>query len=138
MPSAIPIPSALRDAPFTLDQAAALGINRKVLRGRRFRLLFRGVYVSTCVELTFRTWIAAALLVLPADAVVSHMTALRLWGFDARRSDELEFSTNTGAVTVLPGIRLHRRQGRLTPQDRGGLPVTGWPASGTTVPGFSR
>ncbi|WP_159541572.1 DUF559 domain-containing protein [Aeromicrobium sp. 9AM] len=67
----------------------------------------------------------AALLVLPGDAVVSHLTALRLWGFDARRSDELEFSTNTHAVTALPGIRLHRRQGRLKPQERGGLPVTG-------------
>jgi len=125
MPSAVTIPSALRSAPFTLDQAAAMGLSRKVLRGRRFRQLFRGVYVSASVELTLRTWIAAALLVLPADAVASHLTALRLWGFDARRSDELEFSTNTHAVTVLPGVRLHRRQGRLSPEAREGLPVTG-------------
>jgi hypothetical protein len=125
MPASTAIPRALLTQPFTLELAAAMGVSRKVVRGQRFRRLFRGVYMCATVELTLRTWLCAALLVLPRDAVVSHLTALRLWGFDARRSNELEFSTNTAAVTVLPGVRLHRRQGRLTPELRGGLPVTG-------------
>lgn len=121
----IEIPPALASAPFTVERAAAAGLSRKVLRGRRFRRLFRGVYVQASVELTLRTWISAALLLLPVDGVVSHLTALRLWGFDHRRAGDLEFSTNTTAVTVLPGVRLHRRQGRLAPTVLGGLPVTG-------------
>ena len=121
----IEIPQALTTGPFTLQCAAGAGLSAKVLRGRRFRRLFRGVYVVATVEPTLRTWIAAALLLLPADAVVSHLTALRLWGFDPRRSDDLEFSTNGTAVTVLPGVRLHRRQGRLTPEVREGIPVSG-------------
>jgi hypothetical protein len=125
MPSPIDVPAALLSQPFTLEQAAMLGVSRKVARGRRFRRLFRGVYVYATVELTLQTWLSAALLVLPADAVVSHLTALRLWGFEHRRSAKLEFSTNTTAVTALPGVRLHRRQGRLTSETRGGLPVTG-------------
>jgi hypothetical protein len=125
MPAPSAIPDGLLDGPFTLEQAAALGVSRKVARGRRFRRLFRGVYVCAAVELTLFTWLHAALLVLPPDAVVSHLTALRLWKFEPRRSDDLEFSTNSLAVTVLPGVRLHRRQGRLTPEFRHGLPVTG-------------
>ncbi|MEV7397578.1 DUF559 domain-containing protein [Aeromicrobium sp. NPDC092404] len=125
MPAPIAIPLPLLARPFTLEQAAACGVSRKVVRGRRFRRVFRGVYVSADVDLSLTTWLYAALLVLPGDAVVSHLTALRLWGFDSRRSAELEFSTNSSAVTVIPRVRLHRRQGRLTPEMRDGIPVTG-------------
>lgn len=121
----ITIPPELSTAPFTVRRAESAGLSRKILRGRRFRRMFRGVYVCATVELTFRTWIVAALLLLPTDAVISHLTALRLWGFDPRHSDDLEFSTNTTAVTVVPGVRLHRRQGRLAPVVRDGIPVTG-------------
>jgi hypothetical protein len=121
----IAIPRELSATPFTLQQASTLGVDRKILRGRRFRRLFRGVYVSSSVELTLLVWVRAALLALPSDAVVSHLTALHFWGFGARRCGHLEFSTSSTAVTQLPGVVLHRREGRLHPADRGGVPVTG-------------
>ena len=125
MPAPVHVPATFVAEPFTITQAAARGIDRKVLRGRRFRRLFRGVYIAGDVELTLRVMLRAAMLVLPKDVLVSHVSAARLWGFDVRGRDELEFSTNTAAVTSLPGVRLHRRQGRLTDCAVDELPLTG-------------
>lgn len=75
--------------------------------------------------MSLRTWLSAALLVLPKDALVSHLSAARVWGFDPRRRSDLEFSTNSGAVTSLPGVRLHRRLGRLSNWGVDELPLTG-------------
>lgn len=118
------IPEALRSAPFTVTEARQHGLSRKSLRGSRFRRLFRGVYVCTAVEPTFMLWLQAALLVLPPDAVVSHLSALRLYGLEMGHGP-LELSTNSGLRARLPGVRLHRRLGRLTPRELDGLPVTG-------------
>lgn len=125
MPAPSSVSATFVSEPFTVAQAATLGIDRKVLRGLRFRRLFRGVYIAADVALTLRLWLKAALLVLPKDAVVSHVSAARLWGFDVRGRDELEFSTNTTAVTSLPGVRLHRRRARLTDCALDELPLTG-------------
>jgi hypothetical protein len=119
------LPQRLLDGPFTVRQAAMLGVNRKVLRGRRFRRLFRGVYAHVDAHLQLADWIRAAVLLLPADVVVSHLTAARLRGFDAWGGGALEFSTNTTTVTELPGVRLHRRRGKLTPYDVDGILATG-------------
>lgn len=124
MPAPRDVPAVLRTRPFTIAQAEAFGVTRKMLRGRRFRRLFPGVYVLATVELTWVLWLYAAMLVLPHDAVVSHLSAMRLWGLDLRRGP-LEFSTNTTAVTEHDRIRLHRRGGRLSPSEVDGLPVTG-------------
>ncbi|WP_229054047.1 DUF559 domain-containing protein [Aeromicrobium sp. Leaf350] len=111
--------------PFTVAQAAELGLTRKQLRSRRFRRLLRGVYISADVEPTFALWIQAALLVLPGDAVVSHTSAMRLYGFEGRRRGILEFSTNTSAHTSLPEIVLHRRRWQLHPREVDGFWTTG-------------
>ncbi|GAA1730631.1 DUF559 domain-containing protein [Aeromicrobium alkaliterrae] len=102
--------------PFTVAQAAEFGLTRKHLRSRRFRRIFRGVYVSAAVEPTFTVWLQAALLLMPGDAVVSHTSAMRLYGFQGRRRGVLEFSTNTSAHTMIPEIVLHRRRWQLHPR----------------------
>jgi hypothetical protein len=119
------IPDALARRPFSVGEAIDHGISLDMLRGRRFRRLFRGIYVAADVELTHRQWLRAALLMLPEDAVVSHLSALMVWGFDPRLSADLAFSTNTSAVCQMAGVALHRRQGRLSPTKLRGLPVTG-------------
>jgi hypothetical protein len=43
------------------------------------------VYVLADRELDLLMWLRAALLVLPADATVSHVTAMHLYGLDLGR-----------------------------------------------------
>jgi len=125
MPRRVVIPPELADRPFTAADARAAGLGRGFLGGTRVRRLFRGVYVRADSEPTFTTWIRAALLVLPNDAVVSHSSAMRLRGLAPDGRTALEFSTNSRLVTEHAGIVLHRRGGRLVPETIDGLPVTG-------------
>ncbi len=112
-------------APFTRSQATAAGIEPGHLRSPRFRRLLRGVYIASDVSCDLSVWIAAALLVLPPDAVVSHTTAMRWYGFDPPGRHGLEFSTNLGLRTRVPGVILHRRRGTLHPREHCGAWVTG-------------
>jgi len=111
--------------PFTTADARRAGISPDILRGPRFRPLFRGTHVAAEVEPTVVTWIAAALLLLPWDAAVSHSTAMRLYGVDPPDLSVLEFSTNTRHPRRIPGLVLHRRRGTLHPRDVQGFPTLG-------------
>jgi hypothetical protein len=77
------------------------------------------------VELTPQRHVEAARLILPADSVVSHTTALRLLGVDSAPAHPLHFSTNTALRTWQDGIILHRRRGLLHPNLVEGIPVVG-------------
>ncbi|WP_370619025.1 DUF559 domain-containing protein [Mumia qirimensis] len=120
-----PIPVVLREGPFTTATARAVGFRPQDLQGKRFRQLFRGVYVVTDLPMTFELLLRAALLLLPDDTIASHLTALRLWGLDVRRPLPLHFSTNTTAQVRRDGIRLHRRRGRLRAYVRERIACTG-------------
>lgn len=120
---ALPIPAAIARAPFTTAQARAAGLDDDALRGRRFRRLFRGVYVLAG-DVEYVTWLQAALLVLPGDAVISHTTALRLYGMRIGDAWPLHLSTRASTHTRLKGIVMHRRRGHMTTHTVHGLPVT--------------
>lgn len=106
--------------------ASGAGLDRQILCGRRFRRLFRGVYVTADTDVTLPMLIRAAMLTLPGDAVVSHTTAMALYGFDHRKfARVLEFSTNTSAITTHDSIVLHRHRATLRPRQYAGLPVSG-------------
>lgn len=64
--------------PFTRADALAAGITPDMLRGSRFRRLFRGVYVDAAVHATPVVRAAGALLGVDADAFASHASAARL------------------------------------------------------------
>lgn len=119
------IPPALAHGPFTRTQALRAGLTPKALRGQRFVRMFRNVYRSVDHDPTFATWVVAALLTLPSDSVISHVTAL--WWYDVRIGSmwPLHFSTNTTQTTKHDGVVLHRRRGRLRPRIRLGRRVTG-------------
>jgi very-short-patch-repair endonuclease len=121
----IAVPPALADRPFTTAEANAAGISRDVLRGPRFRRLFRGTYVRHDLKLTTTVWLHAARLVLPKDAVISHLTALAMYGLDFGVGWPLHFSTATSTHTRQQGITVHRRQGHFHANRIRGLPVTG-------------
>ncbi|MFD1825580.1 MULTISPECIES: DUF559 domain-containing protein [Mumia] len=119
------IPALLFERPFTPRDAKSVGVSRRQLDGNRFVRLFRGAYVTAGTRLTLVVWIRAALLLLPDDAVASHLTALRLWGLELRSLLPLHFSTNTVARIRRDEIRLHRRRGRLRAYVRQFLACTG-------------
>jgi very-short-patch-repair endonuclease len=83
------------------------------------------VWIAHDVPLTLAVRIAAARLVLPDDAVVSHTTALLLFGLEAVPTGHLHFSTNSHLRGRRDGILLHRRQGRLHPTVVDDIPVVG-------------
>ncbi len=112
--------------PFTTQMALDSGVSPDALRTKRYRRLFRGVYVSADVEPDLFTWLHAALLLMPGDAVVSHVSAMALYDLSPpRRFERLSFSTATPRVVKDRRIELHRRRGRLTHHVRHHLPVTG-------------
>lgn len=125
MPKPIEIPKPLRTRPFTTSEAAKLDVSIHVLRGSRFLQLFRGVWVSADLTVDESVRIAAARLLLPADAAVSHVSALRRLGVGLGNEWPLHFSTNTTSQTRLPGVTLHRRLGRLSPSVVDGVPTLG-------------
>ena len=115
MPLIRDLPPALKAIPFTTATARRHGVGRGVLSGKQCRQLFRGVWISADVEITFRLLLSAALLALPDDVVVSHTSAMRLYGLEPRtgRHRLFEFSTTRTHVTRHLGILLHRRQRRI-------------------------
>src|SRR5690349_17280691 len=111
--------------PFTRNQALAAGITPQMLRGPRFRSIFRNVYLGATVPLTPRLRVHPALTVTPAGAFASHASAARVL--------EVPIPTLPDEhVTVLrqqdrrrrPGIRWHVV---ATPQTQaiGGIRVSG-------------
>ncbi len=72
------LPPRLLEGPFTVAQAAALGVSPDVLRGGRFRTVARGVRVRADHPDGLELRCRALALLLPTDAVFSHLTAARL------------------------------------------------------------
>ena len=115
---------SLSTHPFTVAQARAAGISAEVLRGPSYRRLFRGVYISIHVELTFWVWLEAVVLIAPRDAVFSHVTALRVYGFEVGNDRPFHVSTRTTTHSRHRHVVTHRRLGRIPHRLRSGLPVT--------------
>ncbi|MEQ7009951.1 hypothetical protein ABN028_27620 [Actinopolymorpha sp. B17G11] len=72
------VPAYLADQPFLLREARQLGLSEDVVRGQRFRRVFRGVYVGAGTPDSVRLRAGAARLLLPDAAVFSHHTAAQL------------------------------------------------------------
>jgi hypothetical protein len=64
--------------PFTTAMALAAGITAGALRSRRFRQLFKGVYVSAASPPSAMTRAQAALLLHAPHAFASHFSAARI------------------------------------------------------------
>jgi very-short-patch-repair endonuclease len=123
----IEVPEDLRRRPFTSAEAAARGLSWKVLQGRRFTRVLPDVYVWAGLALTLAVRLRAALLKLPSDAVVSGVSAARLWGFDPLGHRELHFSTRVDTridTRSTTDVRLHRHVHPIERVEVDGLPVT--------------
>ena len=74
------VPDALREKPFTVQQAARLGVSRRALDGRSWRRLLRGVFVHVEVPDTPQLRADAVALVLPPGSAVAGRTAAWMYG----------------------------------------------------------
>lgn len=66
--------------PFRRVDALAKGITAKELRGPRFRPIFRGVLIASCIKVTPKIRAEAALRLFDPTAFASHASAARLLG----------------------------------------------------------
>ncbi|WP_152362133.1 endonuclease domain-containing protein [Microlunatus speluncae] len=113
----------------TVRSARRYGLTIRQLRGPRFRRLTRGVYAAGPAEPSLTERAAAALLVLPADAVITGVTALWLYGVELGSPEPIRAATATTGQSRRRGIRLSR-VGRV-PQTRSRMvsPVQAWVGS---------
>ena len=110
------LPEALRGIAFTAAQAREAGVTNRMLEGARFVRMHHGVYRARDTEPTLEILLQAASLALPPGVAVSHVTNLRLRGFEVGPLRPLHFATN-GRVQRLPdGVVLHRYRHRLEPE----------------------
>lgn len=73
-------PSVLEQRrPFTRADAIAAGIDPRLLRGRRFRRIFKGVYIAADVPPSPLQRVEAAVLLHPPGAFASHVSAARVY-----------------------------------------------------------
>lgn len=120
-----PIPPSLRGRAFTVAEAERLGLTRRALQSSRFAKIRAGVYRTADTEPTHRLEVEAARLVLPAAAVVSHTTSLRLRGLGIGPAAPLHFSISGHHEIEREGIVLHRRGAALNTTCVDGFPALG-------------
>ncbi|GAA3531214.1 hypothetical protein AFL01nite_17670 [Aeromicrobium flavum] len=119
-----PVPDSLRGRAFTTAEALAAGVTRRMLEGPRFEAVHRGrgIWAASGEPRDLAFLLHADRLVLPPDAVVSHVTGLRLHGVDIGGSRR-HWSTNAPRRSKLASVVLHRRQAPLAATIVGGFPV---------------
>ncbi|TXL60644.1 DUF559 domain-containing protein [Aeromicrobium terrae] len=119
------IPPELHGRAFTPAQAARFGVTRRMLQGRRFAQVFRGVHRTVETPISFDLLVRGAFLVMPPDAALSHVSNLRWRGYDGVAETPIHISTASRLHVERPGIVVHRRQGELSPLDMAGVPILG-------------
>jgi hypothetical protein len=109
----------------TAAQARAAGISRGMLRSRRYQRVLGSVYIASEVPLSLRLRARAALLHVP-NGVLSHHTALALWGGAAPVDDRVHVSVRRdpkGSRSRIRGLTVHQVR-HLDYQPLDGLPLT--------------
>lgn len=125
MPPPRPLPRELDGRVFTRAEALGLGLTARILEGKRIVSIHPGVYRYRNTPLTYELAVAAALMVLPGDAALSHTSCLRWRGLAVRPEVPIHFSTNSRVHIEREGLRVHRRRGLLRSTFLRGVPVLG-------------
>lgn len=107
------LPEVLRGIAFTAARAREAGVTNRMLEGARFVRMHHGIYRARETEPTFELGLQAARLALPSGVAVSHVTSLRLRGFEIGSLRPLHFATNGRVQRVPDGVVLHRYRHRL-------------------------
>jgi len=110
--------------PFTRAQALKAGLTDLDLTGDGYRQVLWGVYISASIRDTLLVRALAAVMVAPKGAVVSHHTAVQLWGGVAPDASEVHLSLPKGVRSRTRGVRPYQLTTMPEPAKRRGLPVT--------------
>ena len=102
------LPEKFLSGPFARAAALDAGIPARVLEGRRFRRLHKGVYCHRDHELTWADRVLAARLALPASVRTTGATRLQELGLDVGPRSPLHFVVEADLHLVLDGVFLHR------------------------------
>jgi len=104
----MPEHALLSGRPFRQADAKAAGLSRRQLQGRRFRRLYRDVYVDASVPDSLALRCDGALLVLPKDVAFSHHTAAALRRLPVPDEPTVHVVVRHGKRTDIGGIRAHQ------------------------------
>ena len=121
-----PLPARTFDGtvPFTRAEALAAGVTDGALAGVGYQRVFRGVHLRSSVVPTLVVRCLAALTIAPAQSVVTHHTAARLWGGIPPDSSDIHLTMANLHRPKMVGIRPHRVKDVPASVTRRGLPVT--------------
>lgn len=102
--------SQFRDRAFTRADAQLVGITDNMLRTRRFRRVYQGIYTLAADELSVRLQISAASLAMPDDAQLSHISRIHALGLQPAQLTPIHFTVarDLHLARAGDGILLHR------------------------------
>ena len=115
-----PIPEALLHGPFSRADAVAAGVTKKMLEGRRFRAVYRGVWCHRDHLMTKDDWVTAARLALPAHAHLTGISRIQQLGLDFGPKLPVRFVVEGDLHLAFENVFLHRTK-RLAPTDEVGV-----------------
>jgi hypothetical protein len=124
------LPEPLRERPFSVREAADLGVAVTRLRRRELSAPFRGVRVPSPAESDLESRCLAYLARMPAGQYFSHQTAARLWGMWLptlySEFEQLHITAPLpGRAPRIPGVTAHHVEAALgSGQLLRGIPVS--------------
>jgi hypothetical protein len=110
--------------PFTRKQALKAGLSDADLCSPQYTQLYWGVYIAASIRVTLVVRALAALMIAPADSIVSHHTAAKLWGGVPPESGDVHITVGGDDRQKTRGIRPHRSSSPPPAVTRRGLRVT--------------
>ena len=123
MPPVRPLPESLDGRIFTRAEALAAEMSSAMLRGSRIVRLWKDAYRFQAWAPDLKDLIEAARRVLPADAVLSHVSCLRWRGLYLRPSLPLHFASSQPRHARREGLILHRFHDATDVDVARGIPV---------------
>lgn len=115
-----PIPEALLHGPFSRAQALDAGVSKKMLEGRRFVAVYRGVWRHVEHEMTDDDWTTAARLALPPRAHLTGISRIQQLGLDFGPRLPVRFVVQGDLHLAFDNVFLHRTE-KLAPTDEVGV-----------------
>jgi hypothetical protein len=115
-----PIPDALLHRPFARADAIAAGVSKKMLEGRRFVPVYRGVWRHRDHLMTSDDWAAAARLALPPEAHLTGISRIQQLGLAFGPRLPVRFVVQGDLHLSFENVFLHRTK-RVAPADDVGV-----------------